>query len=54
MRMYLRRLLEKIQRVSYLRTFLKRIEVDFKNVFESLNLDGIESWNEQQQQSETF
>ena len=50
MRTYPRRLLELLQRVTYSGAFPERIEVDSKN-FESLNLDGIESWDEQQQQS---
>ena len=34
-----------------LRTYPKRRTADSKKLFESFNLEGIESWDEQQQQS---
>ena len=37
--------------MTYLRTFSERRTVDSQKLFESLNLEGIESWEEQQQQS---
>ena len=48
--MYLRRLQESLQRTTYSRTFLKEMVAGLKT-FESLNLQGIESWTEHQQQS---
>ena len=42
--------MENLQKAFYSRTFPKGIIVDSKS-FESLNLEGIESWDEQQQWS---
>ena len=52
MRTYLGRLLEMCQKVAYLGTLSKRIVIDLrKKLFKGLNLEGIELWTEQQQQS---